>query len=808
MAESALQDVFVGREDILFRLRELAQRAHQGQPTIVLIRGTAGIGKSALLSHFGADCERAFDDALVLRAGLGYPFGADLTALARHLTQQADAFAQQRRLEFDTGAFMTELVPGLMGQVPLFGPFLEAAVKSLPQLRAELYQRGAALQPDRLSPADVPEGSLGLFRRWLTWLAQKRFVVLLMDDAHEAWASLLPLLWHMADTALQCRVLPCIAFRAEAALPNAEAHRHFQKALAGISSGELGAATVSIELGPLSRHEFDLYLDKAFVRHNFDPAPLKELYTASRGNPLFIQSVLESWKRGGLIAQRRGQWVFEAAPSGLTVPQELSTVVDERLARVTPEERWLLRCASVQGISFDRELALGLASTDAGHMLRTRQVLDDLVQAGFLESNAGSMSFAHPSFQMRVYQLLSPDIRRDLHRKTAQMLEARRNDEDALRIANHYLQAGVPPKAWRHALTAGQQAIFRQEYALAANLCRRALDIEEAAQGRTAERARLRYLLMYAGAYVPDELRGLDIHRLMEEGAAWAKHARSPQLAVMCRYAYAVALNASGNYARSCHEAEATLALAQGMRATNTRKEWMLKALHLKGIDLLAMNSFRLREQPGTGIVIETPDMTALMRQRYLGQAARDAARCFQQALALDQELDRPTGLVRDLLALAQLSHPIDAAPLYEKALTLAKQNGDGLGQAASLLGLGLTILNLEQDGLDEGIHLLEQALQTADQAGNNSLRWACLYHLIFSYREAGRDQQAFEVRQGLIKDLERHLRYQLPPQQIERLLQGESIALPGSLQPSEWQALLALTEQVMNSLTYAFVYC
>src|SRR3954447_1432184 len=84
--------LLVGRADELAQLNEAAERAHQGQGSIVLLCGEAGVGKSTLAAEAAAGFDRALWGSASDGATVSY--GPVVDALRSQLRSDPDALAE------------------------------------------------------------------------------------------------------------------------------------------------------------------------------------------------------------------------------------------------------------------------------------------------------------------------------------------------------------------------------------------------------------------------------------------------------------------------------------------------------------------------------------------------------------------------------------------------------------------------------------------------------------------------------------------------------------------------------------------
>ena len=115
--------VYVGRATELARLHDALERSSGGEPTIVLLGGDAGVGKTRLLAEFTDQARdagvRVLVGGCVDLGGEGVPYSPFLEAL-RMLGDELDPEALGRMLG-ETGAGLVAVAPG-------FARFLDVPV--------------------------------------------------------------------------------------------------------------------------------------------------------------------------------------------------------------------------------------------------------------------------------------------------------------------------------------------------------------------------------------------------------------------------------------------------------------------------------------------------------------------------------------------------------------------------------------------------------------------------------------------------------------------------------------------------------
>ena len=311
------------REAQVAALQALADAVRGGGGRLVVIEGSAGIGKTRLLAEARAIAGSAGIRVLAARGG---------------------------ELE-------GEFAYGIVRQ--LFEPLLASAS---PDLRGELLSGPASLveallgAPQPGGSRDTPaEGSFAIVHG-LYWLAANAAfhqpTLLAIDDLH--WADTPSLRWllHLTRRLEGVPLLVIAATRPpeEGSDPILVAELIADPEAAAIRPEPLGPASIAV----LARALHGLEPDDAFAG---------ALVTATGGNPLFVVAVLDAVAREG---------VSPTAEHAARLPeigaQGVSRAVTLRLARLQPEALALLRAASIFGDGVELRHAAALAGVDAGEL--------------------------------------------------------------------------------------------------------------------------------------------------------------------------------------------------------------------------------------------------------------------------------------------------------------------------------------------------------------------------------------------------------------------------------------------------------
>ncbi len=348
--------VLVGRAEQLAVLDAALAPARREGPSVVLIGGEAGVGKSRLVSEFTARARGA--GARVLTGGCvelgtdGLPF-APFTAVLRELVRELGA-------------------DGVAGLLP--GGVTHDFARLLPEFGATDGDAGESVARARLF-----EQMLALLER----LAESGPVVLLIEDAHWADRSTRDLLAFLVSRQqILDGVLIIVTYRSD------EMHRtHPVRPLLA----ELGRLSwvERMELPRLDRRHADELVARILGREP-EPSLADDVYRRAEGNPLFVEELLCSDCDSGLAAG---------------VPASLRDLLLVSVRRLPDETQEVLRAASAGGQHIRHALLAAVTGLDDDVLTRA---LRPAVAANVLTADAQGYAFRHGLIREAILDDLMP----------------------------------------------------------------------------------------------------------------------------------------------------------------------------------------------------------------------------------------------------------------------------------------------------------------------------------------------------------------------------------------------------------------
>ncbi|MDP9201254.1 MAG: AAA family ATPase [Gemmatimonadota bacterium] len=376
-ADRVADPAFVGRERemrVLIRKLERAREANGGACFIV---GEAGIGKTRL--------------------------STELATLAElEGVQTARVSCHREDISRPLSAFV-DLIPSLREMPGAIGcsPETLSALRRLTEFDMRSAEISTVREESTASYGNLRDALFDL----LDAIADETALLLVVDDVQWLDATSAKILASMVPWAEKRRLLFIITSR-----PNSE----FCRTSAALS------ITNQVDLAPL-REESAASLLRAMIGHDStspDRASVEWILKAGEGNPFFLQELTKHWLETGHC---------------INAPPSVASVLNERLARLSPAALQLLQVCAVFGDDSTLERVEEVLEYKPHELLTAVQ---ELSMAGMLISpneSCGRSSIAlgsrHDLLSSAALANLTPPARSFLHRRVGIVLEEELSDE-------------------------------------------------------------------------------------------------------------------------------------------------------------------------------------------------------------------------------------------------------------------------------------------------------------------------------------------------------------------------------------------
>ncbi|GLS32502.1 Adenylate and Guanylate cyclase catalytic domain-containing protein [Mesorhizobium albiziae] len=441
----------IGRHNELEFLKRSFEETRAGGNQLVAVLGEPGIGKTALVNAFTAEL-RAFGITVSVARAERDDRHTSLLAWRRvlesllGLSPDGDGFiivdALARRL--DSNAPIT-------GRLPLLADLLGI----------DLEQNEGTRHLDGAHRADA---TMRLMGELIDVLAPHPLAVVLEDSQWLDSASWRLLEWVLGSST---SVMLILCVRSEEVPDELRSLRNrMESARMNPIAADVDDPARFCRILDLEELD-DRSIGKLVGRTLGDAPPQEELAhrisTLASGNPFFAEEISLTLRGEGLIAIREGAWRPIRPLDGLRYFEGVERVVRERVDRLEPAARDVLKAAAVVGRSFSDEAVAKLTEKefDRGVLAAAFELL---VAANLVRCQEGGRSyeFRHDQIRDVVYGSIPGDVRQRLHQALAGWMEgvgATLSNSDIAFLVQHFEAAGNVQKSVKYADLAATKAL-------------------------------------------------------------------------------------------------------------------------------------------------------------------------------------------------------------------------------------------------------------------------------------------------------------------------------------------------------------
>ncbi len=450
---------FVGRGESHQKIVDRFRYATAGQTQVVLISGSAGIGKTRLVETFfnWVSVQAIETDQLNGRA---FEMGG-------RLSYQPLIHALRQRLDAENAP--DDLLPDVW-------------LVELSRLLPELRERYPDLPKPTESNDDIAKSRLFESVALLGMaLAKRQTVIFSLDDIQWADEGSLDMLQYVVHRWQESHtpIMLLLTARSEALL----AGSHLNEWLHLV---ERNKALTRMALAPLEQTHIEQMVSQ-FASQSTPVQVTKQfsqwLFNESNGSPFFIEAIV--WmlieenilspigESGNQLDVEKGWQQIQTAVR-LPLPPTIREIILARLRRLSDEDNTLLLSAAIIGRHCQFEHLCQIAGIEELSGLNS---LDNLLNHSLISERAGNNPYniSHDNIRQVVYDQAGEARRRIYHRRALNVLETAASS--AAELAFHALQARLYEPAFRYLIQAGDKANATFGYADAIEHYRSAYDL-------------------------------------------------------------------------------------------------------------------------------------------------------------------------------------------------------------------------------------------------------------------------------------------------------------------------------------------
>jgi hypothetical protein len=404
---------FVGRDAELGQMVSCFERLGSGLAQIVSVVGDAGIGKSRLVYQFKKRLKGQEVELLETRC----------SSLTRSVPYAPWVAMFRRWFGVESGDDETSACRKVAAK------FTDERGVTDPGYKHLCWMLGLA--PNAPSDESVLEGAFAAIERLLERTAEKRPIVIVIEDLH--WlddASKAVLDRSLAETD-SARVMFVTTHRPDHA-----------------PTWRSNAAFTQLRLRPLPEAEAVRIISAragGAVPHDLEKRILKK----ADGNPFYLEELTRALVEDGTLVAREGVVRATRSPDEIRIPDTIGELLGARIDRLSPAAKRVAQVASVLGRQFPRAHVEKLLE---GEPIDVLVELGELERRGVLHrsgTDLGELRFGESLTQEVAYEGLLMRERRSLHDRAAALFEADGRDAThagdgrrAQSLAAHHLARG------------------------------------------------------------------------------------------------------------------------------------------------------------------------------------------------------------------------------------------------------------------------------------------------------------------------------------------------------------------------------
>ena len=441
----------VGRDEELGLLRRRWAQAKERLGQVVLLSGTAGLGKSALTEVLRAQVRDEGWPRIALRCSAYHQHSAlypVITHVERVLDMQREDAPATKLAKLEQGLRPYRLP--LDEVVPLF-----AALLSVP-----LDGRYAA---PTLTPQQQKQQTLDALVAWMLEEAERQPVLVAWEDLHWADPSTLEMLGLVLEQTPTVPMLHVLTYRPEFAPP----------------------WPTRSHMTPLTLNRLERPQVEALITHLAGGKPLpaevvQHIVAKTDGVPLYVEELTKMLLQSALLREDVDHYTLTGPLGSVAIPDTLQDALMARLDQLHTAKE-VAQVGAVLGREFAYEMLQALATQDEATL---QAGLAQLVGAELLYQRGrpprATYTFKHALIQDAAYASLLKSTRQRLHQQMVQLCETRFPEVVATQpevVARHCTAAGQDEAAIRYWQRAGQRALQGSAHAEAVAHLRQGLAV-------------------------------------------------------------------------------------------------------------------------------------------------------------------------------------------------------------------------------------------------------------------------------------------------------------------------------------------
>lgn len=474
----------VGRNVQTQKIIQLWESTLKGMPTVVLLSGDAGSGKTYLLQSITGSFKAKYKEAVMVGSSCSTMATVQQTSyfpflqLLENLSKKEKGWKTFREAMTNLAPDWVKLLPG--------GDVLVATIKTIKWISEETKE--SAVDANKL----MSQYTNTLFR-----FSEQHPLLIWIEDIHWADLATLDMISFVAERIQKHQIMIILTMRTTDVATKHDGQSHPAKKM--ISKLQRQQKVVQLNVPNFSKGETQEYLNLS--KHNFSNAFIDKIYDQSGGNPLYLRELISYLHQTGTVIRREGN--FEIQDDKFDkIPLNIQSIVEERLDLLPEDLKKILTYASVQGIVFEGKILSQLLEESHLRIIEKISILAQEYNMLLETEELDYFQFNHAVTRLVIYNKLGKNLKQILHIQTANILESISSNKSLYLLAFHFEHGHNYEKAIHYYTKNGQDSLDNLAIQDAIQSSEIALRLTgKISNSQEAELARIKAFLLLAECY-------------------------------------------------------------------------------------------------------------------------------------------------------------------------------------------------------------------------------------------------------------------------------------------------------------------
>lgn len=233
--------------------------------------------------------------------------------------------------------------------------------------------------------------------------------------------------------------------------------------------------TCTLKLLPLQENDLKQMIQKLLLQKGKNVNELISIiYKKTDGNPFYVKSWIQHLINNNELLFQNGKWEYSIEKIKSISPSiNIAEIINAKYFLLSADEQFYLQHLALLGNRFSTSLTLKLMRS----LKQSDQILENLVEKGFIEDHSSHYQFVHDQIQQHVFSLLDAENKQHFHHNIGMYFEKcylKKHFTDIIFLVNHlnnaYTKSQFPKKIFHFNIKALEKMLLNSSHALAMEL--------------------------------------------------------------------------------------------------------------------------------------------------------------------------------------------------------------------------------------------------------------------------------------------------------------------------------------------------